>query len=334
MPTYLVLKAVFITSMSALAVYGGYSIEVLRQDAQDARRLGQYVLKRLLGRGGMGEVHLARHEYLRRPCAVKLIRAERAGDAAALARFEREVQAAAGLTHPNTVQIYDYGHTADGTFYYVMEYLPGITLEDLVAQHGPLPPARAVRILVQICGALREAHGRGLVHRDLKPGNVMLCERGGLHDVAKLLDFGLVSQVVDEPGDPVTQVGAILGTPAFMSPEQCNADAAVTSSSDIYSLGAIAFFLLVGRPPLVGRSTVQMILAHMYEVPVLVNTLRGEIPMALADVVARCLEKRPSDRYPDAKSLERAFRSSSETGDWSDEDAHEWWRTHGERMTH
>lgn len=333
MPTYLVLKVTFITSMSALAVYGGYSIEVLRQDAHDARRLGQYVLKRLLGKGGMGEVHLARHEYLRRPCAVKLIRADRAGDAAALARFEREVQAAAGLTHPNTIQIYDYGHTADGTFYYVMEYVPGITLEDLVAQHGPLPPARAVRILVQICGALREAHGRGLVHRDLKPGNVMLCERGGLHDVAKLLDFGLVSQVVDAPGEPLTQVGALLGTPAFMSPEQCNADTVITSSSDIYSLGAIAFFLLAGRPPLIGRSTMQMMLAHVYEVPVLVNTLRREIPDALADVVARCLEKSPSDRYPDAKSVERALRSSIEAV-WSDENADEWWRKHGERMTH
>ena len=315
MTTYLVLKVVFITAMSALALYGAYSIEVLRQDAQEARRLGQYVLKRLLGKGGMGEVHLAKHEYLRRPCAVKLIRAERAGDAAARARFEREVQAAAGLTHPNTVQIYDYGHTADGTFYYVMEYLPGISLEDLVAQHGPLPPARAVRILVQICGALREAHGRGLVHRDLKPGNVMLCERGGLHDVAKLLDFGLVSQVVDEPGDPLTQVGTILGTPAFMSPEQCTAEAAVTSASDIYSLGALAFFLLLGRPPFIGRSTMQMILAHVYEVPVPVNTLRSEIPIALADVIARCLEKMPSDRYPDAKSLERALRSSIETGE-------------------
>ena len=327
--SYVVLKAVMITAMSALAVYGAYRIEVLRQDVNEARRLGQYVLQRMLGRGGMGEVHLAAHQFLRRPCAVKLIRAERAGDAATLARFEREVQAAAGLTHPNTVQIYDYGHSADGTFYYVMEYLPGISLEDLVERHGPLPPARAVHILVQICGALSEAHGRGLVHRDLKPSNVMLCERGGLHDVAKLLDFGLVYQERDDPADPkLTQAGTILGTPSFMSPEQCDGDAPVTFASDIYSLGGIAFFLLLGRPPFIARSTIQMIWAHMYEVPPMVNSLRGEIPVALADVIARCLAKSPADRYPDTMSLESALRASIERRAWNNQDAHQWWHTH------
>jgi serine/threonine-protein kinase len=326
---YLVLKAVLVIAMSTLAVYGAYRIEMLQQDAHEARQLGQYVLRELLGSGGMGEVYRADHQYLRRPCAVKLIRAERAGDAAALARFEREVQAAAALTHPNTVQIYDYGHSEDGTFYYAMEYLPGISLEELVTRHGPLPPARAVRILVQVCGALREAHGRGLVHRDLKPGNVMLCERGGVHDVAKLLDFGLVYKEYDEPTDPkVTQVGAILGTPAFMSPEQCEGEATVTSASDIYSLGGIGFFLLTGRPPFIGRSTIQMIVAHVLETPPPVNTLRDEIPVALADVIARTLVKNPADRYPDAASLERALRASVEPDEWGDDDAHDWWRTH------
>lgn len=325
---YLVLKAVIITVMSTLAVYGAYRIEVLRQDVQEAQLLGQYVLRRLLGRGGMGEVHLAEHQFLRRPCAVKLIRAERAGDTAALARFEREVQAAAGLTHPNTVQIYDYGHSADGTFYYAMEYLPGISLEELIARHGPLPPSRAVRILVQICGALREAHGRGLVHRDLKPGNVMLCERGGRHDVAKLLDFGLVSQTCDDVSDPkLTQTGTLLGTPAFMSPEQCDGEAPITAASDIYSLGAIGYFLLLGRPPFIGRSTIQMIVAHLHEVPAPVHTLRDEIPVALADVIARCLAKSPADRYPDAASVEQALRASLDLR-WTDEDAHAWWQTH------
>ena len=327
--SYLVLKAVMITAMSALAIYGAYRIEVLRQDAHDARRLGQYVLQRMLGRGGMGEVHLAAHQYLRRPCAVKLIRAERAGDAATLARFEREVQAAAGLTHPNTVQIYDYGHSADGTFYYVMEYLPGISLEDLIERHGPLPPARAVHILVQICGALSEAHGRGLVHRDLKPSNVMLCERGGLHDVAKLLDFGLVYQERDDAADEkLTQAGTILGTPSFMSPEQVDGEAPVTFASDIYSLGGIAFFLLLGRPPFIARSAIQMIWAHVYETPPLVNSLRGDVPTALADVIARCLAKSPADRYPDAASLESAFGASIERRAWNHQDAHQWWHTH------
>ena len=329
MTSYLVLKGVLIIAMSALAVYGAYRIEVLRQDAHHARQLGQYVLQRMLGRGGMGEVHLASHQFLRRPCAVKLIRAERAGDASALVRFEREVQAAASLTHPNTVQIYDYGHTADGTFYYAMEYLPGISLEDLVARHGPLPPARVVHILVQICGALSEAHGRGLVHRDLKPSNVMLCERGGLHDVAKLLDFGLVHQECEDPADPkLTQTGAILGTPYFMSPEQCDGETAVTFASDIYSLGGIGFFLLLGRPPFIERSVLQMIWAHVNEVPALVSTLRGDIPAALAEVIARSLAKSPGDRYPNVARLEFALRASIGRSAWNDDDAHQWWRTH------
>ena len=175
-----------------LAVFGSHHIEVLRREAGEARELGQYRLTKRLGAGGMGEVYLAEHRLLRRPCAVKLIRPERVGDPQSLGRFEREVQATAGLTHPNTVEIYDYGHTEDGTFYYVMEYLSGLTLEELVGRHGPLPPGRVVFLLRQVCDALREAHDAGLIHRDVKPGNVMVCARGGIHDVAKLLDFGLV----------------------------------------------------------------------------------------------------------------------------------------------
>src|SRR5262249_23230089 len=160
------------------------------------------------------EVYRAEHALLRRPCALKTIRPERAGDPATLQRFEREVQATAALTHPNTVQVFDYGHAADGTFYYVMEYLPGLTLEEVVKREGPLPPAGAIHFLRQVCGALQEAHSRGLIHRDTKPGNVMICERGGIADVAKLLDFGLVLPLVSEPdGERLTQDGTVTGTP-------------------------------------------------------------------------------------------------------------------------
>jgi len=259
----------------------------------------------------MGRVYLAEHRFLRRPCAVKLIRAEQAGDEAALARFEREVQAAAGLTHPNTVQIYDYGQSEDGTFYFAMEYLPGASLDDVVARHGPLEPARAVRVLAQLCGALHEAHARGLVHRDLKPGNVMLCERGGVQDVAKLLDFGLVAALQPESADPrITQAGAIVGTPAFMSPEQCVGDAAVAPASDIYSLGALGYFLLTGAAPFGGCGAVQTLVAHVNRTPRPVTELRPEVPEALSDVIARCLAKQPSERYPDAASLERALTTA------------------------
>jgi hypothetical protein len=221
---------------AAITIYGSHKISVLRQEAFEARRVGQYRLKERLGAGGMGEVYLAEHVLRRRPCAVKVIRPERAGDSRVLARFEREVQATATLTHPNTVEVYDYGHAQDGTFYYVMEYLPGLSLEELVKQHGPLPPARVVHLLRQVCGALQEAHAAGLIHRDIKPGNILLCQRGGRCDVAKLLDFGLVrAHGLDGDGQRLTQEGALAGTPAYMSPEQAAGRADLDGRSDLYS---------------------------------------------------------------------------------------------------
>ncbi|GAC1651430.1 MAG: hypothetical protein NVS4B3_12090 [Gemmatimonadaceae bacterium] len=309
--TYLSLKIITVVVMSALALYGSYRIDELSEDVRTARHLGQYVLQRVLGEGGMGSVYLAEHQFLRRPCAVKLIRPEQANDEATRARFEREVQSAAALTHPNTVQIFDYGQTEDGTFYYAMEYLPGVCLDTLVEELGPLPPARVVRILTQLCGALGEAHTCGLVHRDLKPGNVMLCQRGGMEDVVKLLDFGLVAALRPEPTDPkITQAGAIMGTPSFMSPEQCLGDVDVTSESDIYSLGALGYFLVTGHAPFPGRSPMQVIAAHLYEAPRPITEVRADVPVEFANVLERCLAKDPAQRFRDAASLERALMQS------------------------
>src|SRR5262249_54069316 len=184
-------------------------------------QLGQYRLRRKLGSGGMGEVYLAEHLLLRRPCAVKLIRPDQAGDPNNLRRFESEVRAMATLTHWNTVEIFDYGHAEDGTFYYVMEYLPGKTLEALVEKHGALPPGRAVHFLRQVCRALREAHGIGLLHRDIKPSNVLACERGGVHDVAKLLDFGLVHKTgLGKEAQKLTVVGSVGGSRPYSDAAQ------------------------------------------------------------------------------------------------------------------
>src|SRR5262245_45648718 len=177
------------------AVFGTHLINTLRREAFEAKQLGQYRLIDRLGAGGMGEVYLAEHRMLKRPCAVKLIRPEQAGDPHVLARFEREVQMTARLSHWNTIEIYDYGRTEDGTFFYVMEYLPGLSLEDLLDRHGALPPERVVHFLRQICQGLREAHAIGLIHRDIKPGNIFVAKRGGLYDVVKVLDFGLVKAV-------------------------------------------------------------------------------------------------------------------------------------------
>lgn len=325
--SFLALKAFIIAVMSALALYGSYRIEALGQQAEVARELGQYLLLRRLGEGGMGSVYLAEHRFLRRPCAVKLIRAEQANDEVALARFEREVQSAAGLTHPNTVQIYDYGQSEDGTFYFAMEFLPGIALDELVERHGPLEPGRVIHTLSQLCGALHEAHERGLVHRDLKPGNVMLCERGGVPDVAKLLDFGLVAALQEPATDPrITQAGMIMGTPDFMSPEQCLGDVSVTQASDIYSLGALGYFLLTGRAPFSGRAAMQTLMAHVNEMPRPITELRPDVPVELAKVIARCLAKEPADRFSDVASLERALSRSVGSVGWTRENARAWWR--------
>jgi serine/threonine-protein kinase len=305
----------------AVAVYGSHKISVLRREANEARRLGPYRLMRQLGAGGMGEVHLAEHALLRRPCAVKIIRPERAGDPETLARFEREVQATARLTHPNTVQVFDYGRAEDGTFYYAMEYLPGATLEDLVRAGGPFPPAQAVHFLRQVCGALAEAHKGGLIHRDLKPGNIIACERGGVPDVAKLLDFGIVGTADPSSGSREADGRSVMGTPAYMSPEQASAGAGLDARSDLYSLGAVAYFLLTGRPPFVRGTAKLMLAAHASDLPTRLDWVNREVPEDVSAVIMRCLEKDPSRRFQDVVALEAALGACRCAGAWNAEQA-------------
>jgi serine/threonine-protein kinase len=324
---YLANKVFWICAAAFIVVYGARCMEVLRQEATAARRLGQYLVKGLLGKGAMGEVYLAEHVLLRRPCAVKLIRPERAGDPKNLARFEREVRATATLTHPNTVQVFDYGHTEDGTFYYVMEYLPGLSLEDLVEQDGPLPPGRVVHLLRQVCGALREAHANQLIHRDIKPRNILVCERGGLHDVVKLLDFGLVRVQGGGAGEAgLTGEHAIAGTPAYLSPEQAAGREDLDGRADIYSLGAVAYFLLTGRPPFAGRSVGELVAAHLRDAPEPLTRYRPDVPADLEAVVLRCLAKDPAERFPDARALEQALADCPTVRPWGEEEAARWWR--------
>jgi hypothetical protein len=321
------LMGFWMTLTATIAVFGAAKLEELRQQVAEARRLGQYQLVRKLGAGGMGEVHLAEHLLLKQPVAIKLIRPDRAGDPEALARFEREVQATARLNHWNTVQIYDYGFAADGTFYYVMEYLPGLTLEQIVQQHGPMPPARVIHFLRQLCAALSEAHAMHLVHRDVKPANVMVCERGGVHDVAKLLDFGLV-----RGGGPsaatIADSHQILGTPGYMAPEQAQGAGTLDAAADIYALGATAYLMLTGEPAIAHGPAVQMLIAQATGPLQPVDQRRPGVPADLAQVVMRCLDREPSRRFASAEALERALAACADAGRWRPEDAAAWWQAH------
>jgi serine/threonine-protein kinase len=309
-----------------MAIYGTHIINTLRVEAFAMRQLNQYQLRRRLGAGGMGEVYLAEHRLLKRPCALKLIRPGRAADARALARFEREVRSAAKLSHPNTIEIYDYGHSEDGTFYYVMEYLPGLSLAELVDRHGPLPPGRVIYLLRPACEALGEAHAAGLIHRDLKPANIFAARRGGRYDVAKLLDFGLVKPTADPESPDLSQDGAIAGSPLFMSPEQASGESRPDARSDLYALGAVAYFLLTGRPPFQGKSPMAVMIAHARDPAIPPSRLRTDVPDDLERVVLRCLAKDPADRYPDAESLGRALAECRSADEWDSHRAAQWWR--------
>jgi len=316
------------------ATFGAHAISRLRRQVAEARELGQYRLRRQIGAGGMGEVYLAEHQLLKRPCALKLIRAGSVADPKALARFEREVRLTATLSHPNTVEIYDYGRTEDGTYYYVMEYLRGLSLADLVERHGPLPPGRAVYLLRQICLALREAHGAGLIHRDIKPSNIFASRRGGLDDVAKLLDFGLVLPM-DRTGVPqLSGEGQVLGTPLFMSPEQATGGCELDGRSDIYSLGAVAYYLLTGRPPFDENDGIRVLIAHARDPVVPPSLVHVSIPWDLESVVLRCLAKDVVDRFPDAESLANALGECACTGEWDQDRAAQWWRDTEQAATH
>lgn len=312
-----------------VSVYGTHILGTLRREVYEARQLGQYKLKSLLGSGGMGEVYLAEHQLLKRPCAIKLIHPSKAADPRALARFEREVRATAALSHWNTVEVFDYGSTDDGTFYYVMEYLPGLSLADLVDRYGPLPPARVIHLLAQTCGALAEAHAAGLIHRDIKPGNIFAAHRGGVHDVAKLLDFGLAKPLVDVESLQLTQEGSITGSPLYMSPEQAQGDTEPDARGDIYSLGCVAYHMLTGRPPFEGDKPMKVLIAHAREEVVPPSRLRSDVPDDLEQVVLRCLAKRPEDRYPSAIDLGAALAECRAAGDWNQDLASAWWGTSG-----
>jgi hypothetical protein len=309
------LAAVFVATAGSSVIYG------LRREVRHARQLGQYTLEEKLGEGGMGVVYRARHAMLRRPTAVKLLKPERVGEAA-LRRFEREVQMTAGLSHPNTVSVFDYGRTPDGVFYYAMEYLDGLTLDEVVAGDGPQDPARVVHVLRQVLGALAEAHGIGLVHRDVKPGNVLLCDRGGVPDVAKVLDFGLVKELESDTG--LSLEGALVGTPMYLAPEAIRSPAA-DPRADLYSVGAVGYFLLTGSHVFEGKSVIEICSQHLHAAPVPPSARLGRpLPEGIEAWVLACLAKDPAERPRSAAEAAAALERTSPRP-WTPEEARAWW---------
>jgi serine/threonine-protein kinase len=317
---------VAICTLTSRIIYG------LEQKVREARQLGQYTLAERIGEGGMGIVYRARHAMLRRPTAVKVLPPEKMGEQN-LRRFEREVQLTSQLTHPNTISIYDYGRTADGLFYYAMEYLDGFTLTELVEVGGPLPPARLSALLRQVAGSIHEAHQIGLIHRDIKPDNIIVCERGGMCDVAKVLDFGLVKDIRESSDPALSQVNAIIGTPHYMSPEAITLPRSVGVPSDIYSLGATAYYLLVGRHVFQARTLVEICSHHLMTIPDAPSEVLGHpVPEALERLILACLAKNPAERPASAADLERTLATVAETHPWTQETARAWWQEHRETL--
>ncbi len=327
-PSYIALWcacATILTTAAARIIYG------LRHEVEEARKVGQYTLQEKLGEGGMGVVYRARHAMLRRPTAIKLILPEKAGPQA-VARFEREVQLTASLTHPNTVAIYDYGRTPDGTFYYAMEYLDGIDLEKVVELDGPQPDSRVVHLLTQALGALSEAHGVGLVHRDIKPANIMVCRRGGEHDVAKVVDFGLVKQIERTQDTLQTARSNVVGTPLYMAPEAITTPEHISASSDIYSIGAVAYLLISGTLAFSGSNILEICAQQLHQKPEPPSLRLGKpVHAGLERLVLQCLEKDPEQRPRSALELRRALLALDLPA-WSERDAADWWQRLGPRL--
>ncbi len=316
--------ALFIAIATLLATTGSRVIYGLRQQVTAAMQLGQYTLDEKIGEGGMGAVYRARHALLRRPTAVKLLPVGR-HSADSIKRFEREVQHMARLTHPNTVAVFDYGRSPGGVFYYAMEFLDGVDLETLVRRNGAQDAARVIHVLQQVCGALDEAHAMGLTHRDIKPANIILCRRGRMPDVAKVVDFGLVKEIT-RTGDDSTATRVIMGTPAYLAPEAVTDPDRVGPLSDIYSLGCVAYFLLTGTRVFDGKTAVDVCVKHVSTPPdPLSRRTDAPVPAELEKLVLACLSKEPAGRPQSAFELRGQLVRLAASCEWDEANAMAWW---------
>jgi serine/threonine-protein kinase len=316
-----------------MAYFGAHVVYQLGTEVKRARELGSYSLEEKLGQGGMGEVWRARHRMLARPAAIKLIRSSNSSRGLsdeAVFRFTREAQVIAGLRSPHTVELFDFGVAADGTFYYVMELLDGLDADSLLRRFGPIPPERAIYLLRQVCHSLSEAHSSSLVHRDVKPANIFLCRYGEEYDFVKVLDFGIVRAIRD-PEDTTTlhtRKNEVHGTPAFISPEQA-LGTSVDGRADIYACGCLAYWLLTGQFVFTADTPMGLLLHHAQTLPKPPSS-RTELPIpaALDNLVMLCLAKDPAHRPQSAKELSRCLTEIECVNGWTQDRAREWWSAH------
>ncbi len=314
------------------------AVNRVAKQLKQAREVGSYQLVERLGEGGMGEVWVAKHRMLARPAAVKLIRPEMLGSdersrRTAIRRFEREAQATAALKSYHTIDLYDFGVTDDGAFYYVMELLHGLSVDSLVKRFGPVPAGRAVYLLRQVCHSLAEAHTSGMIHRDIKPANIHVGRIGPdfRHDFVKVLDFGLVKSRDgrQQGATELTADGLATGTPAFMAPESALAKTEVDGRADIYCLGCVAYWLVTGQRVFDADSPLATALAHVQEKPIPPSQRTElEIPDSLEQIIMACLEKKPADRPQSAGELDSLLSESEAGMGWNSELAREWWDLH------
>jgi eukaryotic-like serine/threonine-protein kinase len=332
---FLVLFLLLLLTSLTILLFSYSQVRVRRRLTEaelKARQLGQYKLTEKIGAGGMGSVYKAHHTLLRRETALKLLPPDKA-DPFSIQRFEQEVQLTCTLTHPNTIQVFDYGHTPDGIFYYAMEYLDGLNLSDLVTRYGPQPEERVIHILREVCGSLAEAHGRGLIHRDIKPANVFLCDRGGVPDSVKVLDFGLVRHFgpnATEANLPeFVSADGIVGTPNFIAPEAIQHPDAADARSDIYSVGVLAYFLLTGQYIFEGDTIAEVCRHHLNDTPDTPSQRTGKaFDPLLEALVMRCLAKNPAARPQSAAALAAALAECAAALRWTPERRAAWWAAH------
>ncbi|MGB7327800.1 MAG: serine/threonine protein kinase [Rubripirellula sp.] len=327
----LLISAIVGATTILLAMMVRRMVKRMAATQQNHRRIGQYELGESLGRGGMGAVFRATHDLLGRTVAIKVLERD-SQNSVSIARFEREAKMTAGLQHPSTISLYDFGRTDQGELFYVMEYVDGITLQRLVDRYGRQPPARVIHLLLQICGSLSEAHWKGIIHRDIKPANLMVSTQPGMYDMLKVLDFGLVKDVVQGPTDmSLTTSEGITGTPMYMPPETVRDASMSDHRSDIYAVGGVGYTLLTGKPMFEGDASVEICMKQLKEDPLrpadrlASHGIDERLPDDLQNILMSCLRKDPTQRPASIDDLAAALRHCDDATGWDDVAAIHWW---------